>query len=687
MSNIQNIRVKLAKGGGTRPDPIASAAPDSNREPLAVALVQINNSFSGQNYLPYAAGLLQAYVQKHSRHPQRYTFSLPIYSRIPVQAAVERLLGADVIGFSAYVWNIRISLEIARRIKAQRPQTLIIFGGPQVPDRAEQFLRENAFIDLACHGEGEPVLLDILENYPSRTWENVSSVSYLDADGRFVARPRAERLRDITLIPSPYLEGVFESLMTASPQEKWLILWETNRGCPFQCTFCDWGSAVAAKVSQFDMGRLVAEVEWFAAKKIEFIFCCDANYGMLTRDYDITRHVADAKARSGYPQALSVQNTKNATERAYAVQKLLSDAGLNKGVAISLQSVDSNTLSAIKRQNISTESFQELQRRFTRDRVETYSDLILGLPGETYDSFADGISQVIANGQHNRIQFNNLSILPNAEMGDPGYQKKYGLVMVQTKIINIHGSLAEAREEIPEMQDLVIATASMPREDWVRTRTFCWMTALLHFDKVLQIPLILLHELCAVSYRELIEAFLDRQADRYPVLAEIGRFLRDKARDIQNGGAEYCHSAEWLDIYWPADEYVLIKLAVENRLKAFYDEAEALFGEFLSARVLDLPPSALHQAIELNRSLIKLPFQTACLELETSYNIWEFYRESLVGTRIPLAKRRTVNRIDRTKVVYHSWKDWCREVIWYGNKKGAYLYGNESVERELAGHY
>jgi radical SAM superfamily enzyme YgiQ (UPF0313 family) len=693
MSNIQNIRLRIGKSGRDnqireQDDPSgAIPAPEGNTQPLTVALVQINNSFSGQNYLPYAAGLLQIFAQKKARHPERYTFALPVYSRIPVQAAVDRLLGADVIGFSTYVWNIRISLEIARRVKAARPETLIVFGGPQVPDKAEAFLRRNPFIDIACHGEGEAVFLGILENFPSRTWENVPSTSWLDAGGQFHNNGRAERLRDITVIPSPYLEGIFDPLMRANPAEKWLILWETNRGCPFQCTFCDWGSAVAAKVSQFDLERLLREVDWFANKKIEFVFCCDANYAMLARDYEITKYVADTKARLGYPKALSVQNTKNGTDRAYKVQKLLSDAGLNKGVAIALQSVDNGTLKAIKRHNISTESFQELQRRFTRDRVETYSDLILGLPGETYDSFADGVSSVIENGQHNRIQFNNLSILPNAEMGDPEYQKKYGMVTVETAIINIHGSLAESKEEISEVQDLVVATAAMPAPDWVRTRSFSWMTGLLHFDKVLQIPLIVLHETCGVSYRELIEAFLGERAERYPAIAEIKRFFADKARDIQQGGAEYCHSSEWLDIYWPADEYVLIKMCVEGRVKAFYDEAEALLVEFLASQDLKLPQGVLHDAIELNRCLIKLPFQADDLELVTGYNVWDFYRAALVGDNVPLEQRRVVNRIERAKHVYHSWEEWFREVIWYGNKKGAYLYGNESVDSELAGHY
>jgi radical SAM superfamily enzyme YgiQ (UPF0313 family) len=689
MSNLQNIRIATREGKApTQARAVTLEPAADNRTPLRVSLVQINNSFSGQNYLPYSAGLLQAYADKNARHPERYQWALPIYSRIAVAQAVEQLKDADVVGFSTYVWNIRISLEIARRLKKLKPDMLIVFGGPQVPDRSEAFLREHRFIDLAVHGEGEAVFLCILENFPSRTFEQVPSISFVRPDDSFQVNPRAERLHDISVIPSPYLGGIFDSLMTANPQEKWLILWETNRGCPFKCTFCDWGSAIAAKVSQFDLQRLLKEVDWFADKKIEFIFCCDANYGMLKRDYEITKYVADTKQRLGYPRALSVQNTKNGTDRAYRVQKLLSDAGLNKGVAIALQSVDEHTLEAIKRENISTESFQELQRRFTRDRVETYSDLILGLPGETYDSFADGVARVIDNDQHNRIQFNNLSILPNAEMGDPEYQKKYGMVTVQTKIINIHGSLKETEEEeIYEVQDLVVATASMPHADWVRTRAFCWMAALLHFDKVMQIPVVLVRDLCDIGYREIFEAFLGTRADRYPVIADIKRFFNDKARDIQEGGAEYCHSAEWLDIFWPADEYILIKLCVEGKLDRFYEEAESLLAELIAAHSAALPRELLHEAVKLNRQLIKLPFQRNDIEVETAHNIWEFYRAALVGERVPLEERACVNRIRRSQAVYESWTDWYREVIWYGNKKGAYLYGNDAAERELAGHY
>ncbi len=653
-----------------------------------IGLVQINNSFSGQNYLPYSVGLLQAYALENVKNPELIEFLPPLYSRLKVSQAVKQLAGAHIVGFSAYVWNIRLSLAIAQELKNACPETIIIFGGPQVPDQAELFLRQHPFIDLVCHGEGEQVFSAVIEGYGKRNWEGIPSISFMNGANHFVTYPRGGRIKDLELYPSPYLADVFQKLMVDNPEEKWLALWETNRGCPFACTFCDWGSAVASKVFKFDMSRLMKEVEWFASHKIEFIFCCDANFGMLPRDYEIVQFVGEMKNKLGFPQALSVQNTKNATDRAYKVQKLLHDVGLNKGVTISFQSMDPAALHASKRHNISTKSFQELQARFAKDGIPTYSDMILGLPEETYESFADGIDEIISNGQHNRIQFNNLSILPNAEMGDPQYQERYGMRTVTSQIINIHGSLeGQADGSIHEDQDLVIATSAMPEQDWVKTRALCWMAGLTHFDKLLQIPLVILHEMGSLRYRELFEAFMMPQPSHRPVFSEIQHFFIEKARDIQRGGPEYCYSREWLKIWWPADEYILIRLCVEGKLEAFYQEAGEIFDEILGAPEVGIPPGLLHDCLSLNHHLLKVPFQKENLELTLSFGVWEFY-QAIIHGKTPQGLGRTMTyHIDRTSQAWNTWDDWCREVVWYGNKKGAYLYGTHASTFELAAHY
>jgi radical SAM superfamily enzyme YgiQ (UPF0313 family) len=654
---------------------------------IRVGLAQINNSFSNQNYLPLAVGMLQAYAESHLKSPDDYEFLLPIYRRLPVAEAVQHLQGVDIALFSTYVWNARISLEIAKSLKLQEPETIVVFGGPQVPDRVEGFLREHLYVDIACHGEGERSVTDILENCVSRDWTRISGISYLSSDGSLVQNPQGPRIDDLSEAPSPYIQETFAPLIEANPDEHWIALWETNRGCPFSCTFCDWGSAVQSKVHSFDVERLYQEVEWFARHNIEYVFCCDANFGILPRDLDIANHVAAVKSRTGYPSALSVQNTKNATERAYQTQKILSDAGLNKGVDIALQSMDKNTLESVKRANISLETYEELQRRFAREGVETYTDMIIGLPGETYDTFADGVSSVIENGQHNRIQFNNLSILTNSEMGDPEYQQKYGMVSVDSKIINVHGSVSASEDEIYESQLLVIATKSMPKEQWVKTRVFAWTAGLLHFDKILQIPLILLHQVCSISYRELLEGFSEGSFDSYPVLKEVHSFFVDMATAMQKGGPEYASSLDWLNIWWPADEYVFIKLCVENKLDDFYSEAQELLLNTLKERSLSIPKDILQEAISLNKSLIKLPFQTSDVYLDPSYNIWEVYKSALIGNSIPVESSNSSYQVDRTSKIWPTWDEWCQEVVWYGNKMGAYLYGNNAVSSQIAGHF
>src|SRR3989344_806150 len=162
----------------------------ADKKKIKVGMVQINNSFDRQNYLPLSLGFLHSYAQKHAKNFDDFEFSMPIYKRIQVDKAVESLLGSDIVAFSSYVWNFEISKEIARRLKQEDKDTLILFGGCHVPDTREKglekFLRENPFIDLASPGEGEKPFTSFLENYPERNWKDVPSLAFLDEGKNFV---------------------------------------------------------------------------------------------------------------------------------------------------------------------------------------------------------------------------------------------------------------------------------------------------------------------------------------------------------------------------------------------------------------------------------------------------------------------------------------------------------------------
>ncbi len=605
-----------------------------------IGLVQINNSFANQNYLPYSVGLLQAYIQKYL--PKEYTFLTPIYKRIQVGAALRHLQPADIVLFSAYLWNFNLSLEIAKNLSIDGDRR-IIFGGPQI-SKDEGILKNlSPYVNSICFGEGESSILSLLKN-----------------DVLFVHNKN--RMPILDDIPSPYLEGVFAPLMKSQKQD-WVALWETNRGCPFSCAYCNWGSATKTKILTFSLDRLFAEIDWFSRNKIEFIFCCDANFGILERDIKIVEYIAKNKKKYGYPKKLSLQNNKNYDKKLYEICKIMVKSDLSKGITMSLQSLNKRTLNAINRVNVPLLSFKKFQYDLKKEKIDTLTDLIIGLPLETYNSFTDGTSKLIESGQHNRIQFNNLTILPNSEMNEQSYRKKYKLETVKSKLINLHGSTTD-NIFLQEKHEIVIGNSTMSYEEWKKIRVFSWMTALLYFNKLLQVPLILLNTNCKISYRTMIESFINTTSS--PFIQKLTTLLEEKASAIKRGEAEFCRS-EWLDIWWPMDELLFIEICAKEGLDTFYRESYKLLAPFNDSDLV-------RDALILNRALIKLPFQKEDIILSLESNILEVYKNALQGKKTKLTSVNHRYTIECSSEYWGSWQDWCKYVVWYGNKRGDYLY-------------
>jgi len=319
-----------------------------------------------------------------------------------------------------------------------------------------------------------------------------------------------------------------------------------------------------------------------------------------------------------------------------------------------------------------------LQKLFTESAIPTFTDLIIGLPGETYESFTNGVSAVIASGQHNRIQFITLTILENTLMAQPEFQQRHGLTMVEAELIPHHSS-PDVMGDIVETQHLVTATQSMPGRDWIKARVFSWMASLLHFDKLLQIPFIVFHERYGIAYRDLIEMFMER-VNGQNMLAHIVSVFEEKAASVQRGGSEYSISREWLNIAWYPDELMLITMNVEAGIDDFYREAEERLLSFARVYGEVIEPALISQAVRLNRSVMKQPFLTEDISIASDYNLWELYQAGLRGDPVALEKGCFAYVIDRTTEHWTSWEEWCRQVIWYGNKKGDYIH---SVKRSV----
>lgn len=348
--------------------------------------------------------------------------------------------------FSSYVWNHALNLEVADKIRRRSPGALLVFGGPHVPRHREDtlgFLTQHPFIDVVVLGEGEQACAELLEalngNFADRgSLKQVPGIAYRDVSGIHFTAPR-QRVRDLDQLPSPYLTGEFDPWLRDFP----LAVLETNRGCPFGCTYCDWGSATLEKVSKFAPERVIAEIDYLTRHRSETIFIADANFGMLEQDIEIARALVAARQRHGYPRRLFTNFAKNGGRRLMETIRVLHVGGLLPTGIIALQTTDPTVLAAIRRDNIRTSSFEDMMTFFHRERIPMASDLMIGLPGQTPDSFAGDLQfcfdwKVSAHG-------NYTSLMPNAPMAEADY-------------LRAHRIETDAR-------NMVIATSSFTRDD------------------------------------------------------------------------------------------------------------------------------------------------------------------------------------------------------------------------------
>ncbi len=606
--------------------------------PLTIGLVQMTEPLEHMLYLPYSIGLLQSYALAHTPTPDRYRFLPLVFRREAIETVLPRLLGADVVGFSIHIWNNLYTLALAQALKQHSPQTLIVFGGPNVPDQPEVFLRENPFVDVAVHGEGEQPFLALIESLPDKqNWQQIPGISWLEPLGQqsvFQTNGHAPPISNLDEIPSPYLDGTFTALVESDPEQPWAAIWETNRGCPFSCTFCDWG-ALKSKVRRFEDSRVQAEIDWFGQHHLELVYCTDANFGILPRDLQIARSLIQSKYKTGFPRGVLVQMTKNQAERSFQAFKDLNDAKMLPRIPLSLQSVTPDVLKAIKRDNISLDTYHELLKRFVGAGISTYTDFLIGLPGETFESFLNGIDTVINQGQHEELRFWNTYLLPNAEMSAPEYRQQYGIQTIKVPYVLPFTSLAPPVDGIREQIEILVATDTMSQSDWVRMRCLAWMTQILYYSRFLQLPLLLLHEFAGIRHRDLLMAFAeDPLPPETPLFTYMRGLLKHRAEDILTGKPEYFQSVSPQNgqpVWMPTNHYIFEELGKGHWLNQAYAECHLILNHLAQKLGALLPQGLLPESVLLAQGLHQTGRSTAGFNATFSYNLWDAYQQILTG--------------------------------------------------------
>ena len=226
---------------------------------------QFNYLYGNQIHFPYSIARLVAYVKTNTQLSPNFEFLPTFIYRDELEKNILECKDADILLCSCYVWNWEITLRLAKKVKELNPTCLIIFGGPQVPNKSKNFFKQYNFVDILVHGEGEMILEKILYSYMNdKDFSKIDGIETKD----FRTKPNS-RITDLSTLPSPYLTNVIWDLVEKRENMVFAASWETNRGCPYPCTFCDWGGGIHTKLRQRPVDILKEEIDIFEQKMLD----------------------------------------------------------------------------------------------------------------------------------------------------------------------------------------------------------------------------------------------------------------------------------------------------------------------------------------------------------------------------------------------------------------------------------
>ena len=437
--------------------------------------------------IPLGAGLVAAFLKK--KIPD---ISVEIFKGVtPLLKAIETT-PPDILGLTSYIWNKNLAIAVAEYTKKINPNALIIFGGPEIDINQydlELFINKYACADLFVQHEGELALAKIVQKYievnynKKQLLNNISELGncfFIDSSKNLLSSPKLPRLEDLDDIPSPYLTGLFDKFLSDS---SYMPMIQTNRGCPYSCTFCQEGESYFTKVKRHSLNYVTTELNYISerAPVSSGLWITDSNWAMYKWDEDIAKHIASIQKKSGWPSEIISSTGKANLDRIIRITKILNNTMY---ISNSVQSMDTDVLKDIKRKNLNPVELEKNKESLRGIRQEP--EIIVPLPNETKATFFNGINKLFDSGTNQRFAVFQTLILTNTEMAHGTSIKKFGL---KIKHKQHHGLIGRIRGKfVCETERVVAATNTLYTEDYLECRVYAMLLdSILRFDPIQEI--------------------------------------------------------------------------------------------------------------------------------------------------------------------------------------------------------
>ena len=391
----------------------------------------------------------------------------------------------DIIALSNYSWNSNLSEYVASIAKEKNPNVITVQGGTNFPHQTnlqEAFLRERPFTDFYTLLEAEISCSNIIEriinsNFNKKKIFNnpIDGVVFIHPDTKkFVKGKYVDRIKDLDEIPSPYLNGMLDKFF-----DGYLTPFiETNRGCPFTCSFCHTGSDYFHKLNKFSKKRVEDEINYIAEKagklKISNLHMADVNFGMYPQDRLTCEFLKKSKEKYGWPKQIMATTGKNSKDRVMEITNILGDMF---SINMSMQSMDEQVLKNIKRANIKLDHMIDVNNHLIDQGRSTKAELIIGLPGETKETFLNGLDNVL-NSKSTSVTIYTLMMLHGTEFKNPNYRKEFGYEG-RFRIVPLNFGNYD-NKKIFDYEEVGIQTKDLSFNDYLYLRVIALLVESLH---------------------------------------------------------------------------------------------------------------------------------------------------------------------------------------------------------------
>lgn len=416
------------------------------------------------NVVPLAAGYLAAFA-----HRQMPDTEISIFRDPAELLAATRTRPPDVVGFSVYDWSEKLSSFIAKTIKRECPWVVTIAGGASIDDvdvEVHKYLVDHPEYDLVVPNEGEVAFLNALM-YLEGSGQPADDVviegcARLGSDGTLYRGAFVPP--DISDVPSPYLEGYLDSFLDSGYDP----VLQSMRGCPYRCTFCVSGNSNWSKMIGFDLDRVKAEFDYIRDRtSSEYLILTDENLGILKdRDVEFAGYIARSFAEYGYPSRLYFYTAKLVTDWVLKVIETLAPIG---EFGISFQTLDEEVRKEIKRTNTKWPKFVDYVKWADEHGIQSSTELIFGLPGETAAGYIGGVERLLKSGV-TRIYSYNLRLLNGIDLATQESREKYRFATrfrLPERTYGVYDGTV-----VNEIEEVVVGSDSFDFSDYLAVRRY-----------------------------------------------------------------------------------------------------------------------------------------------------------------------------------------------------------------------